>query len=186
MIVRDVIAEVAKIAENDSLYQKIKNNTGNADEYVKDKIEVLLGCYKFVVRDVALNYYEFVKKMEVPVDSVALSGFVDPIIKIVAVTDKQGNKLQYKQDYDQITVESCPFVLHYKTIPNVQYVTENFVYEGTEIGVNVIIYGMLAEYMLMQNRVDEALNWESKYRLALDFKRDYKSRRIKAGKTWGL
>ena len=67
-----------------------------------------------------------------------------------------------------------------------QGLTETFLYDKTCIGENVVIYGTLAEYMLAENRIEEALNWDNKFNQSIDFRLDYKSRKMKAGKRWGL
>ena len=186
MIVREILADVAKIAEGEALCQSIDKSEDETDDQVKSKVDALLSCYNTVIRDVALNYHEHLKTVEVLEESVCISSLHDYIMKVVSITDSFGNDLKYKQTGDCIKAKRCPFYLTYRTVPNGQRLDETFIYEKTEIGENMIIYGVLSEYCLKQNRIEEALNWESKYRQAVDFRRDYKSRKMKAGKTWGL
>ena len=139
-----------------------------------------------MIYDVATNYYDYVKKVEVPVETLNISNFDEPIIKIVNIQDGYGKKINYSVEGDVITVEKSTFTFVYQTIPKVQTMNESYVFKYSAIGKNVIIYGALAEYCLIQNRIEEAQNWESKYRQAIEVRRDYKKRRLKAGKKWGL
>ena len=186
MTVRDILAQVAKIAEGESLQVSIQNQEEKTDEGVKSKVDSLLSCYNAIVREIALNYYEYLKTKEVPQNTILIESFDLPLLKIVSVVDKQGNSLRYKYENGKVVAEKYPFTINYRTLPKAQELAETFVYDKTPIGENVVIYGVLAEYMLIQNRIEEALNWENKFRQSLDFRIDYKARKLKAGKRWGL
>ena len=186
MIVREVIAQVAKIAEDDSMYSKIVTQADSTDQKVKSKVNSLLDCYNSVIRSIALNYYEYIKSVEVPVETVTIATLDTPLLRLISIKDKQGKNLKYKIENGEIIVEKCPFILSYRAFPKEQSLDETYMFEKTPIGVNVVIYGTLAEYMLMQNRIDEAQNWDNKFRQSLDFRLDYKARKLKAGKSWGL
>ena len=186
MTVRDILARVAKIAEGDSLCASINRLEDATDEKVKNKVDTLLDCYNSVIRGIALNYYEYVETVEVPVKTVTIANLSPSLLKIISIRDKQGNNLQYKTEGGDIIVEKYPFVFSYRAFPRLQALNEVYLFDRTVIGENTVIYGTLAEYMLVENRIDEAQNWDSKFRQSMDFRLDFKARKMKAGKKWGL
>ena len=187
MTAKDVLADVARIAEGEDLYNAIKTQTDSTDENVKKCLDVLFMCYKNVIKDIALNYYEFVAQVTINTNSLYLRSLPLPAIKIISLRDKNGKEItDAKLDGDYLRVGQIPYFLVYRAIPNVLSVTSTHPFENTVIGSNIVVYGTLAEYCLVNSRFEEALSWESKYRQSLNFISDNKSRKMKAGKVWGL
>lgn len=185
MTVKEILAKVAKLAEGDSLSQAITNGNYNSDDQIKSKTDLLLACYNSIIKDAAINYCDYVKRTIVTQKVFFFATLKEPVLKIILVENMEKKPIPYVIRSDGIEAESTPFVIEYKTVPADQKITENFALEGNTI-TNAIVYGVLAEYCLVQNRIEEAQNWENRYRQFAEYRRDYKSRRIKAGKLWGL
>lgn len=186
MFVRDILAQVAKIAEGEDFYKDVINKKDFTDKAAEERVNELLTCYNNVIKDVTLNYYEYVRSTNTISSEFAPHSIAETLIKVISVTDEKDNPLPYKVYNGKISVDKGTFKLSYRAIPRNQQLEDNYLFDNTVIKENVLIYGTLAEYMLMHNRLEEALNWEQKYRQAIDFRKDYKSRRMKAGKKWGL
>ena len=58
MFVRDILAQVAKIAEGEDFYKDIINKKDFTDKAAEERVNELLTCYNNVIKDVTLNYYE--------------------------------------------------------------------------------------------------------------------------------
>ncbi len=185
MTVKEVILEVTKIAD-ESLYLSIKNGQEQVDDEVKQKLDLLLSCYNYVLKSIALNYYDYLTQIKVLDSKLTVTTLNEPMIKLLSVTDEFGKPLLYRLSDNELEVEKSPFILKYRAIPCQQDLNDVYKYENTVVGTNVLIYGTLAEYLLMQNRIEEALNWENKYRQAVEVRKDYKSRKMKVSKRWGL
>ncbi|MBR2384492.1 MAG: hypothetical protein IKA99_02670 [Clostridia bacterium] len=185
MTVKEVILEVTKIAD-ESLYLSIKNGQEQVDDEVKQKLDLLLSCYNYVLKSIALNYYDYLTQIKVLDSKLTVTTLNEPMIKLLSVTDEFGKPLLYRLSDNELEVEKSPFILKYRAIPCQQGLNDVYKYENTVVGTNVLIYGTLAEYLLMQNRIEEALNWENKYRQAIEVRKDYKSRKMKVSKRWGL
>jgi hypothetical protein len=186
MRVRDVLIEVARIAEGNDLSKKIQENKELLDEQVKEKTDALLKCYNAVLKDITTNYYEYASSVSISEKSINLSSLTEPFIKIISVTDTKGNPVSYTVAGDMMTVDETPFVLCYRAAALDQEIDDEFMFLGRAIGDNVFVYGVLSEYLMREFRFEEAQSWESKFRQAVNFRTDYKKRKLKAGKRWGL
>ena len=118
--------------------------------------------------------------------SINLSSLTEPFIKIISVADTKGDPVSYTVTGDMMTVDESPFVLCYRAVAIDQEIDDEFMFLGRAIGDNVFVYGVLSEYLMREFRFEEAQSWESKFRQAVNFRTDYKKRKLKAGKRWGL
>ena len=186
MRVRDVLVEVARIAEGNELSKKIQDKEDFLDEQVKEKIDILLKCYNAVLKDITTNYYEYVTSVNVLEKSKNLLDLEEPLIKIISITNTKGQPINYEVKGDLLTTDFAPFVICYKALAVNQAIDDEFMFSGRAIGDGVFVYGVLSEYLMREFRFDEAQSWESKFRQAVSFRTDYKKRKLKAGKRWGL
>ena len=186
MRVRDVLVEVARIAEGNDLSKKIQDKEDVLDEQVKEKADALLKCYNAVLKDITTNYYEYVSSVNVSEKSLNLLHLAEPLIKINSVTDTKGQQIKYTITGDLITTDVAPFVVCYRAVAVNQAIDDEFMFLGRAIGDDVFVYGILSEYLMRDFRFEEAQSWESKFRQAVNFRTDYKRRKLKAGKRWGL
>lgn len=186
MVVRDILSEIARIAEGDELFIAVKNSQESTDQQIQNKVDVLLACYNAIVSEIALNNYEYLVKQTVSLNRFNLSTLEKPLLKIVGVTDTKGNQISYTRQNDEIFVNKAPFTLIYRAIPLKQEIDDKYIFDKTQISDSVVVYGALAEYYLRESRFEEALSFESKFRQALNCRLDNRSRKMKAGKRWGL
>lgn len=186
MRVREILAEVAHIAENKDMKDKILLKQEGSIEEVAEKLEVLLSCYNSVMKSIALNYDEIVKTAIVYGKNANVNAVADVFLKLVSVTDLDGNPISYEVIGNQIFVNEERFEYTYRCIPLEQGIDDIAICTRRVISEHAYICGTLAEYFLRQNRIEEAQNWENRFRQAVEVKTDFKKRNLKAGKKWGL
>ena len=109
MRVRDVLVEVARIAEGNELSKKIQGKEDFLDEQVKEKIDILLKCYNAVLKDITTNYYEYVTSVNVLEKSKNLLDLEEPLIKIISITNTKGQPINYEVKGDLLTTDFAPF-----------------------------------------------------------------------------
>ena len=186
MKVREILANVASYIEDDDLSAVIKNGTENNNAYTKQRTEILFNCYKAVLNDVAVNYKGIENSVKISGKTFDLSALPNVIKRIVKVTDERGNSVRYEISGKILKTFTENASVYYEYIPTASGISDDFPYEKELIGERAFEYGICAEYCVITNRIEEALNWEGKYRQAVEIKTDYKKRRLKAGKRWGL
>lgn len=186
MRVKDLLAEVALIVEGNELYDKILSGNVQNDATAEEKLHILINCYNAVLRDVATNYLAYTQAEAVSSNSMDVTNSKFTFIKLVSVTDAKGNPIPYTKKGNIIKVKENGFTYVYTTVPKEQGLDDEFLYQDKIIGKYPFIYGTLAEYCLTVGRLEDAENWESKFRQSVEIRTDYKNRKIKAGKRWGL
>ena len=186
MKIRELLADVAKILEDEELANAILTSSENQNQTYKIKTERLLYAYNLVLGDVALNYLAptFTEKV---VGKIFNTDELSNVCKkIISVVDESGNAVKFKVDKNQIYLSKNEGFVTYEYIPKFKGIEEDFEYEAKIISKRAFCYGVCAEYCLFCSRVDEAQNWESKFRQAVEVIIDHRPKRLKAGARWGL
>lgn len=186
MKVRDILANVASVIEDSDLSTAIKNGAENNNAHDKQRSDILFNCYKAVLNDVAVNYKGIENIVKLSGKTLDLSAITDLVKRIIKVTDERGNSVKYEISGKILKTFTENTSVYYEYIPTANDISDDFPYEKELIGARAFEYGICAEYCVITNRIEEALNWDSKYRQAVEIKTDYKKRRLKAGKRWGL
>ncbi len=186
MKVREILADVALLIEDKDLSTAIKDGTENNNAHNMQRTDILFICYKAVLNDVAVNYKGVERVLNFKGKTFDLSSITDVVKRIIKVTDDRGNAVKYEISGKILKTFTDNCSLYYEYIPTANSISDSFPYEKEIIGARAFVYGICAEYCVITNRIEEAINWDSKYRLAVEIKTDYKKRRLKAGKRWGL
>ena len=186
MRIRELLADVAKILESDDLAQAIQDSTEGQSYEFSVKTDRLLYAYNLVLSDVSLNYVAPTFSEKVAGKIFNTDNLSYACKKIVSILDANGNQVKFKTNCNQISTGKSGVVVTYEYIPKNQKIDEEFEYENKLISSRAFCYGICAEYCLFSSRFEEAENWESKFRQAVDVRIDFKPRRLKAGARWGL
>ena len=186
MKVRELLTGVAKILEDEELALAISTSTENQTPSVKVKAERLLYAFNLVISDVALNYLAPTFTENIVGKFFNIENLSKVCKKIVGIYDQNENPISYKIVGEKVEVGKSNCVVTYEYIPKNKGFDDDFEYQNKMVSERAFCYGVLAEYCLFTSRFEEAENWESKFRQAIEVKIDFKPKRIKAGKRWGL
>ncbi|MBQ8726015.1 MAG: hypothetical protein IJY84_02815 [Clostridia bacterium] len=186
MKIRELLGDVAKTVESQSVATLIKNGSEKGDETAVDVLGCLLTAYNGVLNDVAINYLGLQATAVLSGEKVDLNTLSPTFKRVVDVKNSKGESISYAMRNGKIITGEKGATLIYEYIPENAVVDDDFAYYGKAVGYRAFFYGVASEYCLIKGRVEESANWESKYRQATEVKIDFKRRRLKAGKRWGL
>ena len=186
MKVRELLADVAKILEDEELANAILTSSEKQNQTYKVKTERLLYAYNLVLSDVSLNYLAPTFTEKVVGKIFNTDDLSNACKKIVSIVDGSGNIVKYKIDKNIIYLSKNEGYVTYEYIPKFKGIEEEFEYENKIISKRAFCYGVCAEYCLFCSRVEEAQNWENKFRQAVEVIIDHSPKRLKAGVRWGL
>ena len=186
MKIREILSESALILGEDELANDIAQKTEDLNAEHKRKTNVLLSSFNNIQNEIALNYQMPEKTVEINGNKIDTSKLSPLPIKIFAVYDCNGRRLDYEYVDGIINVNGNAQKLKYGFVPSDNDIDDEFDYVEKPISKRTFTYGVAAEYCLKEGRYEESVNWESRYRLSLEVKKDFSKKRIKAGRRWGL
>lgn len=186
MKIRELLVDVAKILEDEEFANAILTSTENQNQSYKVKTERLLCAYNLVLGDVSLNYLAPTFTEKVVGKIFNTDDLSNVCKKIISIVDESGNFIKYSVLKNQIHLNKNEGYVTYEYIPKFKAIDDDFEYENKIISKRAFCYGVCAEYCLLCARVDEAINWENKFRQSVEVKIDHKPKRLKAGARWGL
>ncbi|MBE5742819.1 MAG: hypothetical protein E7360_05865 [Clostridiales bacterium] len=186
MKIREVLSETALLLGETDLSQAIKNTVETEDSENARKTQLLVTCFNAIQNEIALNYQTPETEVEVSGKKINVSEFFPVPLKIIAVYGKYGQRIDYEYK-DRIIQASEPISkVKYGYLPEDKTIDEDFDCQSKPISKRAFSYGIASEFCLKEARYEEAVNWESRYRQALEVKKDFTKIRLKAGNKWGL
>ena len=186
MKIRELLGEVAKTVEGESVCQAIKKSAEKGDEGVLEILNNLLTAYNNILQEVSLNYLGLQTTWFSSLKKIDLSKLAPAFKKVVEVKNSNDEVLPYAIKNDRLITTQNDVYLTYEYLPTLALVDDDFAHYGKAIGFRAFYYGVASEYCLLKGRIEESANWESKYRQATESKINFKRRRLKAGNRWGL
>lgn len=186
MKIRKLLGDVAKIVEGEDIASLIYQGAEKSDQTANDCLQNLSTAYNAVFSDVSLNYLGLQTTYFSNQTKIDLNSLTPAFKKVVDVKDSRGESLPYAIRNGKLVTTQKDAVLTYEYLPENADVDDDFAHYGKAIGYRAFYYGIASEYCLIKGRIEESANWESKYRQAVEVKIDFKRRRLKAGKRWGL
>ena len=182
MLVRELLATVAKMVESSELAQAITNKTEKNDAVFKEKTDKLLACFNSVQTDIAVNYLAPTARKDLTEKSTSLDDISVGLIRVVGVYTKDGYAVNFDIVGDRLVVREKDCYAVYEYIPSDSAIDGEFYYKDKIIGARAFAYGVCSEYCLLEMSIEESFNWESKYRQAVEIRTDYRKRRLKREK----
>ena len=186
MTVRDVLYECACILGDTEFAIDLKLHDELINDETERKYKVMLSSFNAIVNEVAISYLAPTTYKPFDSKTINTNMFEHVVKKIISVTDSNGKNIGYTNDDGVLTMNVAKGRINYEYIPNDFGIDDNFVYEKKKIGKMAFAYGTAFEFCMREGRVDEAVNWESRYRQFTELKSMNGSKKLKAGNKWGL
>lgn len=143
------------------------NGEGNvqSSQEVNECKDVLIDLINVVVNELACTYVPMITSEDVLVTGgrIYYKDLKNKALKIVKVTDKNNNEVDYKYAYKYITVDLPSVTVFYEYVPNKVGLYDEVGYLDKDVPARVIAYGVAAEYMLVNGDFDEAVMWHKRY-----------------------
>lgn len=156
-------AQVLGIAENVEAYINREET-----EEGREDTTLLLKCFNRVENELALDYLPLIAEDEV-LSSTGVVQYAEltyPAVRVLSVEDDEGNLLKYKLFPNRLEARSGRMKIVYAYTPTEKTLDGESDYQ-TAVSERVFVYGMAAEYSLMQGELEAARIWDKKYKEAV-------------------
>ncbi len=182
MKVKEVILNVMRLVSNDKTADDYADGR-TLDDEEKKSVNQLLRAYNLVLKEIATDYLPLEMKETFSGGNVEFSSFSKNPLKIISVL-KNGENVEYEIRPASIKIPNGEnFEITYSYMPDEQTPADDFPYYGKIVEERAFCYGIASEFCLINGRYDEASNWDSKYRRAIDTAFKHSAKKIK-GRLW--
>jgi hypothetical protein len=143
--------------------------------------DVLVRCYNLVEQDLATGYFPIleVDKFFNVKDKIYLKDFSRKLYMIKGVQDFRGDSVKFKvtkatSEYVELkkNYEGGTFFVKYYYIPEVKTLDDTCTYSADYL--DILIYGIAAEYYLTLSKIETALDFHLKQKDYIDIKKPKK------------
>lgn len=192
MYVKDIIKSVADILDlteikdylnelnnastdentgSDSTDSSASSSTNESTEIVvPDTLNDLLLAVNITNNNLASNYYELLAKTNVVSSNsiIKFSKITDKnILEIKSIEDINGTKIDFKIMSDGIHLsQDCSCVVEYSYLPDEVKFDDNIDYY-LKINTLLFSYGVASEYLFLKGDIEDAYNWDLKFKNTL-------------------
>lgn len=157
--------------DSDSTDSSTSSSTNESTEIVvPDTLNDLLLAVNITNNNLASNYYELLAKTNVVSSNsiIKFSKITDKnILEIKSIEDINGAKLDFKIMSDGIHLfQDCSCVVEYSYLPDEVKFDDNIDYY---LKVNTLLfsYGVASEYLFLKGDIEDAYNWDLKFKNTL-------------------
>lgn len=166
MKVKDILLSVALklgVAEGVKAYF----DEGN-DRYEREAL-LLLDCFSTVENDLALNYFPLRAEdlLRTATGALQFSTFAHAPVRILNVKNEEGKAVEFTVFPQYLKTGAGTFTVTYTYTPDKVTIEDegNF---GVAVPENLIVFGVLAEYCMVEGRFEDGMIWEKKYKEAIE------------------
>ena len=166
MKVKDIVLVAARTL---GIYHGVSAYFEEEDSSLEREANLLLSCFNRVECALALEYVPLYAEDELLTiaDILEFSALNYAPVRILGVTDAEGNPLPYKIYPKYIKVQAGHCKVTYTYTPN-----EKKIDEESDFGVlsanSLFVYGVLTEYCMAEGRFEESATWEKKYKESIE------------------
>lgn len=132
------------------------------DESVK-QLNKLLCCANLAYEEIVTEYLPILhtEMLDVTNGQISFNLLSKPICGIISVQDENGSDIKYSLSADHISLSAQKATITYQTIPSA-------LAYGAEVSVlfpeRLLAYGIAREYLFLQDKSDEALIFEKRFK----------------------
>lgn len=139
------------------------------DERAKSKAELLLTCFQLIENELSLDYLPLYgeERVKPRLGRVYYSNLSSPVVRIVRVTDLDGNPVKYRLFPAYIETDLAEVRVLYVYMPADKYFDEE-VEQNLAVSERLYAYGMAAEYCIATGLLEEAAIWDKKYKEVIE------------------
>jgi len=166
MKVKDIILSTASLI---GAYEQVKDYIDDEDEEGAVVTELLIHCFNLVENELALDYLPLVAEEEKQstTGKIIYSSFKNSIVRIIRVTDENGNSVAYQVFPDHLMTQAGKVNITYSYTPTAKTIEDESDFK-LYVSARMFEYGILAEYCAAVGRFEEANMWDEKYKDAVE------------------
>jgi len=166
MKVKDIVLAAARSL---GIYDGVEAYYAGEDMSLEREGELLLSCFNLVECGLALEYIPLYAEDELltTINRLEFSALKNNPVRIVEVTDADGNAVSYKVYPKFLKVPAGRCKVTYTYTPNAKTIEDESDF-GVLAADSLFVYGILAEFCTAEGRLEEATAWEKKYKQAIE------------------
>lgn len=187
MLVKDILKSAAIFLGKDNVVSYIDSSFRTGSNDAKSNCSSLLTVLNMVIDEIASNYIPLY--FEDGVSPSNRRAYIDSFdyvpVKIIDVFDTNHKHLEYEVYPTYLVLPNEARWVKYSYVPHGLGNTDSIGYSEEDIPQHVIVYGVLSEYCIYENRFSEAIMWNEKFTKGLEKclnkleKENRRNRRIK-------
>ena len=161
MTVQDVVKLSATYLDKEDVLNYLeKEQEGSPAE-----VNTLTVCANVVINELACSYLPMIKteKLIAEDNKLYFTALSETPLKIISVTDYNGNAVRYDFHAEYLSVDSKKVVIEYKYIPSNLGLTDRIDYDEREVPLRLLAFGTISEYALIERDFDKSLAWRNRY-----------------------
>lgn len=186
MTIREIIGTVATFTGRKDLKTVIETGEGYYGESVSYAAEKLTELANLVIDELACSYIPAVTAEDLKSTGgrIYYKDFTKTPLKVLKVSDLQGNRLDFSYSPEYITVNVQSAAVEYEFLPEAYKIDDEICYSEKDVPKRVLAYGVTAEFCITEGDFDEAVTWHKRYIDALSDICLPKNKNVKA-RRWG-
>ena len=163
MTVKDVVKVQATLIGREDVVKYLSGELDNADTATLNAVDIMTRCVNLTVSELAFSHIPMTKTYEVDGTEIVFKDVPDRLLRIVSVTDKRGNNVEYEYSPEKLSAKKSGLIFTYNYLPKNYQIDDQIEYAEEVLPLRVIAYGSLAEYLLTQRAFDESVMWRNRF-----------------------
>ena len=182
MTVKEIIKNTAAMIGREDVIKYLEE--GEKASIGKDtlaSVDILTRLLNLVVNELACSYIPMIKAEKVTSNDGKIyhKNLSETPLRILSVYDEDGNSIDFKVDSLYTETSRGAVNVEYSYTPTVYGIDEEIGYSEKDVSMNVLCYGLAAEFAVSQGSFDEAVTWHGRYANGVALKCLPKNSRIK-------
>lgn len=168
MTVKEIICDALLLLGRSDVAEEYVQ--GNALDVEKQQaVKTLLYCFNAVADELARAYFPLKARESVKVSGgiISVFGLKQKPVRILSV-ESGGRNVEWNVYPEYIRVNADEVVVEYEYCPEEKEEKDDAIFGDVIVGARMVVYGMAAEYCLINGEIESANAWESKYRQEID------------------
>lgn len=167
MEVKNIVKKVLIMIQNDSLADKISQDSYTLTTDEQKEIDLIINSINLTQQNIATKYYSLIDVVKVTnsTGEIKYSDITSKhIYNILSVKNAKNANLKYVLKPTSIVTNIGDIVIKYSYFPQDVTINDNLSVLSVKINERAILYGSISEYLFVKGIFDEAEMWEKKFR----------------------
>lgn len=167
MEVKNIVKKVLIMIQNDSLADKISQESYTLTTDEQKEIDLIINSINLTQQNIATKYYSLIDVVKVTnsTGEIKYSDITSQhIYNILSVKNAKNANLKYVLKPTSIVTNVGDNVIKYSYFPQDVTINDNLSVLSVKISERAILYGSISEYLFVKGIFDEAEMWEKKFK----------------------
>ncbi len=163
MKIKDIVRNSALMLGKSDVISFLDGGSAGADTL--ESVNLLTNLCSLVIDELSSTYIPLIKKEIVSFSNgkYSLSQFREKIIKIIAVYNLDGEKVDFSLDDNYVCANVVKCSVEYQYAPKNYGLEETIGYEEKDLSISALAYGVAAEYSITQGLFEQAVMYHKRF-----------------------